>query len=100
MLFKTIENEFGICVDKFIQVDFSALMDIISILGSIEVNIPDHLVTQINNFTVTCYNNYNNPNKGESKPITTGCNQLLNGYQPLVFASIRKEDSATKKDER
>ena len=29
LLFKTIENEFGIGVDKFIQVDFSALMDII-----------------------------------------------------------------------
>ena len=100
LLFKTIENEFGIGVDKFIQVDFSALMDIISILGGVEVNIPDHLVTQINNFAMACYNNYNNPNKGEFKPITTGGKQLLNGYQALGFASIRKEDSAIKRDER
>ena len=70
LLFKTIENEFGIGIDKFVQVDFSSLMDIIDILGGVEVEIPHNLVTQINNFALACYNNYNNPNKGEFKAIT------------------------------
>ena len=100
LLFKTIENEFGIGIDKFVQVDFSSLMDIIDILGGVEVEIPHNLVTQINNFALACYNNYNNPNKGEFKAITTSGKQLLNGYQALGFASIRKEDSAIKRDER
>ena len=75
-------------------------MDIIDILGGVEVEIPNNLVTQINNFALACYNNYNNPNKGEFKAITTSGKQLLNGYQALGFASIRKEDSAIKRDAR
>ena len=38
LLFKTIENEFGIGIDKFVQVDFSSLMDIIDILGGVSRN--------------------------------------------------------------
>lgn len=100
MLFGTIENEFGIDLDKIVQVDFNALMSIIDVLGGVEVNVTEDNFTEINKYARNCYDMYNSPSKGEFRQIPSSGNQLLNGYQALGFSRVRKVDSAIARDER
>ncbi|MDY3373277.1 MAG: LCP family protein [Terrisporobacter othiniensis] len=100
MLFETIENEFGIGIDKIVQVDFNALMDIVDTLGGVDVNVPENNIGEINKYAKESYKIYNSPNKGEFKEITTAGKQTLNGYQALSFARVRKVDSAICRDQR
>lgn len=100
MLFETIENEFGIDIDKIVQVDFNALMSIIDILGGVEVNITDSSFAVINSHARDCYNMYNSTTKEEFKEVPGPGKQLLNGYQALGFSRIRKIDTAIARDER
>ena len=100
MLFETIENEFGINLDKIVQVDFNALMSIVDVLGGVEVNIPQNNLSEINKYARESYNLYTSSSKGEFKQITSSGKQLLNGYQALGFSRVRKVDSAIARDER
>ena len=100
MLFETIENEFGIKVDKIIQVDFNALMSIIDVVGGVEVNVPANNLSEINKYAKQCYTIYTSSSKGEFKEITSAGKQTLNGYQALGFSRVRKVDSAIARDER
>lgn len=100
MLFETIENEFGIGVDKFVQVDFNALMSIIDILGGVEVDIPANNLKEINKFSQECYEQYQSDEKGSFKTIANSGVQTLNGYQALAFSRVRKVDSAINRDQR
>lgn len=100
MLFETIENEFGIRVDKIVQVDFNALMTIVDVLGGVEVNVPENNIAEINKYAKESYGIYTSSNKGEFQAITTGGKQTLNGYQALSFSRVRKVDSAIARDER
>ena len=100
MLFETIENEFGIGLDKIIQVDFNALMSIVDVLGGVEVNVPANNLAEINKKAKKCYGVYTSSSKGEFQQITSPGKQTLNGYQALGFSRVRKVDSAIDRDER
>lgn len=100
MLFETIENEFGIGIDKIVQVDFDALMSIIDVLGGVEVDVPSNNLSEINKYARECYKLYNSSSKGEFRQITGSGKQLLNGYQALSFSRVRKVDSAIARDQR
>ncbi len=100
MLFETIENEFGIRVDKIVQVDFNALMSIVDVVGGVEVDVPENNITEINKYAKECYGIYTSSNKGEFQPLTSGGKQTLNGYQALSFSRVRKVDSAIARDDR
>ena len=100
MLFETIENEFGIGIDKIVQVDFNALMSIVDVFGGAEVNVPENNLNEINKYSRECYDLYDSSNKGEFKKITSAGKQTLNGYQALGFTRVRKVDSAISRDNR
>lgn len=100
MLFETIENEFGIGIDKIIQVDFNSLMSIVDTLGGVEVNVPENNINEINKYAKESYKFYNSTSKGDFQPITHAGTQTLNGYQALSFARVRKVDSAIARDNR
>ena len=100
MLFETIENEFGIRLDKIVQVDFNSLMSIIDMLGGVEVDVPQNNLSEINKYSKGCYKMYNSSSKGEFKQISAAGKQTLNGYQALGFSRVRKVDSAIARDER
>ena len=100
MLFETIENEFGIGIDKMVLVDFNALMSIVDVLGGVEVDVPANNLAEINKYAKECYNFYDSSDKGEFEEITSSGKQTLNGYQALSFARVRKVDSAVARDNR
>lgn len=100
LLFETIENEFGIGVDKFAIVDFNSLMDIIYVLDGVEVDVSQNEISQLNKYTKECYEISDNPKKGQLQLITNTGKQTLNGYQALAYTRIRYNDSAINRDER
>lgn len=100
LLFETIEDEFGIGLDKYVIVDFTSLMDIIYALGGVELDVKESEINEVNKFIPECYNFWQNPNKGEMQLIESPGKQTLNGYQALSYSRIRKSDSAIFRDGR
>ncbi len=100
LLFKTIKNEFGIDIDKFIQIDFEGLMDVITELGGVDVEITEKEMEAVNKSVPSTYESYDNPNKGEMKLIPGSGVQTLTGYQAISYCRIRDIDSAIYRDGR
>lgn len=100
LLFKTIKNEFGIEIDKFIQIDFEGLMDVITEIGGVEVDITEKEMEAVNKSVPSTYESYDNPNKGEMKLIPESGMQTLTGYQAISYCRIRDIDSAIYRDGR
>ena len=100
LLFQTIEENFGIKLDKYIQVDFDDLMNIVYILGGVEVDVKDHEVDITNDYIVPSYKECSYPDKGDMELITSSGKQVLNGYQAIAYTRIRYTDSAINRDAR
>ena len=100
LLFKTIKNEFGIEIEKFIQVDFEGLMDVITALGGVDVEISKKEMEAVNKSVPSTYESYDNPDKGEMKLIPGDGVQTLTGYQAISYCRIRDIDSAIYRDAR
>lgn len=100
LLFKTINNEFGIEIDKFIQIDFEGLMDVITKIGGVEVDLTEKEMEAVNKSVPSTYESYDNPDKGEMKLIPGSGVQTLTGYQAISYCRIRDIDSAIYRDGR
>lgn len=99
LLTKTIEENFGIDIHNYTLVNFESFMYIIDAIGGVTVNIKDSELAELNKFIPETYYWY----KDKSQPmqlIDSPGEQLLNGYQALSFARIRKNDSAFERDRR
>ncbi|WP_455540015.1 LCP family protein [Terrisporobacter sp.] len=100
LTFQTIEENLGIKLDKFIQVDFDDLMNIVNILGGVEVDVQKHEVDITNKYIVPSYEECSYADKGDMKLIKSPGKQLLNGYQAIAYTRIRYTDSAIHRDAR
>ena len=100
LLFKTIKNNFGIDIYKYIQVDFDNLMNIIFILGGVEVNVEQHELEAVNNLIPASYESCTYENKGDMKLLDSTGVQKLNGYQAIAYTRIRYSDNAINRDSR
>lgn len=100
LLFQTIEENFQVKLDKFIQVDFDDLMNIVFILGGVEVDVKEHEVDITNQYIVPSYKECTYSNKGDMKLISSSGKQTLNGYQAIAYTRIRITDSAIHRDAR
>ena len=81
LLISTINNNFGIVVDKYVAVSFESFEKIIDILGGVEINVSEKEVSQING-------------------VNNSGIQTLNGSQALAYSRIRYIDSAYERDNR
>ena len=81
LLISTIQNNFGIDVDKYVAVSFESFEKIIDILGGVEINVSEKEVSQING-------------------VNNSGIQTLNGSQALAYSRIRYIDSAYERDNR
>lgn len=100
LLFKTIKNNFGIDLYKYIQVDFDNLMNIIFILGGVEVSVEQHELKAVNNLIPASYESCTYENKGDMKLLDSTGVQKLNGYQAIAYTRIRYSDNAINRDSR
>lgn len=82
LLFKTIKNEFGIDIDKFVQVDFDGLVDVINTIGGVDVEMTEKEMEalQISDTTSTVH--------------------TLTGEQAISYCRIRDIDNAIYRDGR
>lgn len=100
LLFQTIEENFNVKLDKFVQVDFDNLMNIVFIMGGVEVDIKEYEIESINEMIPGSYGQCTYSNKGDMKLLSKPGKQIINGYQAIAYTRIRKVDSAIYRDER
>ena len=85
-------------LDKFLQVDTSELMDVVSVLGDINVNIKSEDMKLINNLIPKFYAEFQDSSKGEMKLITSPGEQNINEYQAMAYVSAVSKDSNKQKE--
>ena len=97
-LLNNIEKNINMNLDKFLQVDTSELMDVVSILGDINVNIKSEDMKLINNLIPKFYAEFQDSSKGEMKLITSPGKQNINEYQAMAYISAVAKDSNKQKE--
>lgn len=81
LLLQTINENFGIAIDKYAAVSFDSFKSIIDSLGGVEIDVASKEVDQI-------------------PGVTNAGVQTLNGEQALAYSRIRYIDSAYERDNR
>lgn len=99
LLLDTIEQNFKISIKDYAAVNFNSFIDLVDVLGGVEVNVKEKEIDHLNDVIV---NSFDISNKEAEEPqfIRSDGKQLLNGYQALAYVRIRKVDSIYKRDNR
>ena len=100
LLFKTIEQNFKIGLDKFVQVDFEDLMNIVFVIGGVDVEIEEREIQSLNEGIPGAYNSCTYAEKGEMQLINNAGKLTLNGYQAIAYARMRYLDNGIYRDGR
>ncbi|MGN1032066.1 MAG: LCP family protein [Intestinibacter sp.] len=100
LLFETIEKNFNIGIDKFVQVDFEDLMNIIFVIGGVDVNIEKREIKSLNDGIPGAYEACTYADKGEMQLIKGEGVHTLNGYQAIAYARMRYLDNGIYRDQR
>ena len=86
---QTVQNNFGIRIDKFAEVNFYALMDIVDALGGVTVaDVTDAEKKYLNNY-IQEINNLTNCGADDGKLVETGENITLTGKQAMGYVRVR-----------
>lgn len=100
LLLKTINDNFDLGIKDYAIVDFKSFVDVINVLGGVNVNIEDREIDGLNKVIDACYG-LEIENKGNNiEYITSSGNHLLNGYQALAYCRLRKIDNCFYRDAR
>lgn len=88
-MFKTIEHNFGINVDSFVSVDFSSFMDIVNIIGGVDMYVTRAEAIEMN-IAIDLANELMGEKRGTDRiKIGSDATLHLNGKQALAYARIR-----------
>lgn len=82
---KTINTNFNLKIDKFVQVNLGNLYKIIDKLGGVEIEITDDEIQYMNSYI----KQMDSWNKTTTTPIQDPGKQLLNGTQASAYARVR-----------
>ena len=80
LLYQTIAENFGVQMDGYAEVNFDAFVNVIDLLGGIEVNLTQSESDNLNSTTYI---------KRKKNRHTTVGKQIFNGYQALGYVRIR-----------
>ncbi|MGL5695345.1 MAG: LCP family protein [Peptostreptococcaceae bacterium] len=100
LLIDTIRSNFNITIDKYVTVNFNSFIDIVDLIGGVEVNVKQNDIAMLNKYIDKCYAFDKNNDKGPVQHVSNSGTQTLKGYQALAFSRIRYQDSAYARDER
>lgn len=84
---ETIEQNFKIDINKYVQVDFSAFIDTIDSVGGVTIDVQDEEVETLNSYLKD--NNKLVGKDENSDLLTKGGTYNLNGRQALAYSRIR-----------
>lgn len=85
---RTINENFGMNIEKYVTVDFFSLEKIIDQLGGVEVDVKDYELEHLNGL-IRSMNNLNR-HQNESPLVQRTGRQRLDGRQAVAYSRIRK----------
>ncbi len=88
-LFATVERNFGIETNKFVQVDFSSFIDIVTLVGGVDVYVTEAEAVEMNNVMVGINEVLGHKWNADKLKNTAAGVKHLNGKQALAYARIR-----------
>lgn len=83
LLMRTIKDNFGFSLDKYIVVNFQGFEDIIDAMGGLEIDVKKYEIAEINKYIGEIRQN-------KSPKLTKEGVQKLDGQQALAYSRIRK----------
>ena len=99
LLMQTINENFDLDIKDYAVVNFKSFIDIVDIIGGVDINVNEKEIHHLNEVIKECYG-VNHEDTKNIEYITSSGNHNLNGYQALAYAIIRKLDTIYKRDER
>ena len=99
LLMQTIDENFDLDIKDYAVVNFKSFIDIVDIIGGVDINVNEKEIHHLNEVIKECYG-VNHEDTKNIEYITSSGNHNLNGYQALAYARIRKLDTIYKRDER
>ena len=87
LLMQTINENFDLDIKDYAVVNFKSFIDIVDIIGGVDINVNEKEIHHLNEVIKECYG----VNHEDTKNIE---------YQALAYARIRKLDTIYKRDER
>ena len=99
LLMQTINENFDLDIKDYAVVNFKSFIDIVDIIGGVDINVNEKEIHHLNDVIKECYG-VNHEDTKNIEYITSSGNHNLNGYQALAYARIRKLDTIYKRDER
>ena len=97
-LLKSLEKETNLDLDKFLQVNVSDLLNAVSVLGDIQLNVKQEDLTLINNLIPKFYAECEDGDKGRMELLTKTGLQNLNEYQAMAYAAVISKDVDKQKE--
>ena len=99
LLMQTINENFDLDIKDYAVVNFKSFIDIVDIIGGVDINVNEKEIHHLNEVIKECYGVNHEDTKNIEYRTSSG-NHNLNGYQALAYARIRKLDTIYKRDER
>lgn len=99
LLMQTINENFDLDIKDYAVVNFKSFIDIVDIIGGVDINVNEKEIHHLNEVIKECYG-VNHEDTKNIEYMTSSGNHNLNGYQALAYARIRKLDTIYKRDER
>ena len=90
---RTINESFGLNIEKYALVNMQCLVEIVDALGGIELNVTPAESGAIRRLNASSVGAKDGSGKYISEAVPSGENVLLNGKQVLAYSRIRKSDS-------
>lgn len=87
LLLDTLETNFKIPIDKYVQVDFYSFVTVVDAVGGVDIDVTDDEVQYINSY-LTEINRLEGRNENADK-LSSGGSYTLNGEQALAYSRIR-----------
>lgn len=87
LLLDTLETNFKIPVDKYVQVDFYSFVTVVDAVGGVDIDVTDDEVEYVNKYLAEI-NRLEGRNENTDK-LSSGGSYTLNGEQALAYSRIR-----------
>lgn len=97
-LLQSIQKDNDIKLDKFVQVNLEDLMNVVDVIGGIDVAIKEEDLAVINNLIPKYFSEYAKSNNTDMELLQNAGTQSLNEYQAMAYANVVSKDGSKQKE--